>query len=708
LTRRPERAGRPARVARAAAGATPGRRLLFSLNTFAAALIALYVAFSIGLPRPYWAMATAYIVSQPLSGALRSKGVYRLVGTIVGGAMAVALLPTLGDAPPLLCFTLALWVGLCLYVSLLDRTPRSYVFILAGYTAAIIGFPAAPTPGLVFITAVARVEEIGLGVISATLVHTLVAPQGVGPVLVSRINTWLKHAQGWTLDALAGRSDPGEEADRRRLAVDATEIRILSTHLPFDTTNLRDTTAVVRALQDRMTLLLPLISAVGDRLAVLRAGGPLAPGLQGAIERTAAWGADPEAAQADAERLRERVLAQAPALDERAGWGEVVQDNLVDRLSLLIALVQDVRDLRASLQAGERRPPRTLVEVDRARRASPLHRDRRLAVLSATAAIVAVLLCCVAWIGLGWTEGSLAAMNAAVFCSFFATQDDPAPAIRSFLWFTVLSVPVVALYQFAILPKIDGFVMLAAALAPVMIAIGYFVGDPRYTSRAMPVALGVSNGLALAETFTADFAGFANSELAQVIGLIAALMVTRVVRSVGVDWSARRILRAGWRELARMAAGGGPVDRTRFTVLMLDRAGLLVPRLALAAPRNVFTAAGSLGELRVGLNLDGLQRARRELVGDDARDALRRVLDGLARYYQRLATSSGPAGGGAAFVPLRPPSALLEEMDAALASVLGEWGPEPVREGVRALVGLRRTLFPDAPPYAPPPPASVP
>ena len=46
---------------------------LYSVKTFAAAMAALYIAMSIGLQRPYWAMATVYIVSQPLIGAMRSN-----------------------------------------------------------------------------------------------------------------------------------------------------------------------------------------------------------------------------------------------------------------------------------------------------------------------------------------------------------------------------------------------------------------------------------------------------------------------------------------------------------------------------------------------------------------------------------------------------------------------------------------------------------
>jgi uncharacterized membrane protein YccC len=57
---------------------------LFSFKTFAAAMLALYIAFAIGLDRPYWAMTTVYITARPLTAMMRSKAVYRLIGRLVG------------------------------------------------------------------------------------------------------------------------------------------------------------------------------------------------------------------------------------------------------------------------------------------------------------------------------------------------------------------------------------------------------------------------------------------------------------------------------------------------------------------------------------------------------------------------------------------------------------------------------------------------
>ena len=68
------------------------RETIFSLKSYLSAIMALYLAYSIGLPRPFWAMTTAYVVAQPWSGAVRSKALYRLVGTFIGSAATVYML----------------------------------------------------------------------------------------------------------------------------------------------------------------------------------------------------------------------------------------------------------------------------------------------------------------------------------------------------------------------------------------------------------------------------------------------------------------------------------------------------------------------------------------------------------------------------------------------------------------------------------------
>src|SRR5947209_3804919 len=209
--------------------------LIFALKTFAASMLALVIALVMDLPRPYWAMATVYITSQPLAGATSSKAFFRVMGTLVGATATVALVPNLIDAPELLCLAIAHWVGLCLYVSLLDGTPRSYLFMLAGYTVALIGFPAVSEPGAIFDTAVARVEEISLGIICASMVSTIVFPRSVAPAVANRIDSWLLDARRLSQVVLLREgTNETRRSKRLKLATDIVDIDTLSAHLAYD------------------------------------------------------------------------------------------------------------------------------------------------------------------------------------------------------------------------------------------------------------------------------------------------------------------------------------------------------------------------------------------------------------------------------------------------------------------------------------------
>jgi uncharacterized membrane protein YccC len=103
----------------------------------------------------------------------------------------------------------------------------------------------------------------------------------------------------------------------------------------------------------------------------------------------------------------------------------------------------------------------------------------------------------------------------------------------------------------------------------------------------MPWLFGLCGTLALMDTNTAaDMVSFTNGMLAQVLGLVAAAVATGVLRRVGAGWTARRLLKAGWSELARLGSGERVTSLAEFSARMVDRVGLLTPRLALARRRR--------------------------------------------------------------------------------------------------------------------------
>src|SRR5262249_17804332 len=146
-------------------------------------------------------------------------------------------------------------------------TPRSYVFLLAGYTASIIGFPSVLTPGNIFNTALLRVQEIGIGIVIATVVHGAVVPRTVTQRLQQQITGIVSRAEQWSRRALAGSRDAVLDHERRRLASDVNDIEQLSYHVAFDTARLVPRAGAIRALQDQLSWLLPLSGVIEDRIA---------------------------------------------------------------------------------------------------------------------------------------------------------------------------------------------------------------------------------------------------------------------------------------------------------------------------------------------------------------------------------------------------------------------------------------------------------
>ena len=166
--------------------------------------------------------------------------------------------------------------------------------------------------------------------------------------------------------------------------------------------------------------------------------------------------------------------------------------------------------------------------------------------------------------------------------------------------------------------------------------------------------------------------------------------MTALVRSVGAEWSARRLLRAGWRDLAQIPLWRTPQDRLVLAELLLDRIGLLVPRLAAVGAGNDLAASDALSDLRVGINMTELQ-ADREGMPPALLAALDRVLSGAAQHFAEQAD----------LARVQPPSiALLNDIDRALDSAIAI-PCSRTRLVLRDLVGIRRGLFNDAPPYRP-------
>ena len=82
-------------------------------------------------------------------------------------------------------------------------------------------------------------------------------------------------ARRWLADGLVKQATPEAEMERRRIAADINELYLLGTSLRFDTSPYRPDIGIIRAFDRKIVALLPLVSAIEDRLTLLRRIGPL-------------------------------------------------------------------------------------------------------------------------------------------------------------------------------------------------------------------------------------------------------------------------------------------------------------------------------------------------------------------------------------------------------------------------------------------------
>ena len=244
-------------------------RLAVLGKTFAASMLALYLGLYFQLPRPYWAMASVYIVSNPFVGATRSKALYRALGTALGAAAAIFFVPPFVETPLLFAIIVATWCGTLLYLAISDRTARSYVFMLAGYTMPLVALPTVTDPSTVFDVAIARTEEIVLGIVCASVVGSAIFPNRLAPTLIERTDAWFKDAAFYGRETLSGHiAGKALSACRQRLAATITGLEFLLSQLSYDHAHPR-ILARAQALAGRMQLFLPLMSSLADPLIAL-------------------------------------------------------------------------------------------------------------------------------------------------------------------------------------------------------------------------------------------------------------------------------------------------------------------------------------------------------------------------------------------------------------------------------------------------------
>ncbi|MGF7128993.1 putative membrane protein YccC [Paraburkholderia sp. EB58] len=671
------------------------RDWIFSLKTFVAGMLALYIAFYFSLPRPYWALASVYIVSNPFVGATRSKALYRVIGTVLGAVASIALVPPFAETPYLLSALIALWTGVFVYISISTRAARNYVFLLASYSLSVIALPALSDPLSIFDVAVARTEEIVLGIVCASIVGSVFFPSRLAPTLIERTDSWFGDAALYVQESLAGRvAGALVSGSRQKMASSVRGFEFLLSQLAYDHVS-PAILARSKELQDRMQMILPITAALADVVeAAQKSGAGLPAGFGVLLRDIGRWmeaplGEDPER---EAPLLRKRITQLDPAPHELTSWQAALLSSALWRMRQVVDLWVDCRTLRLNIVhgTGHWRPRFRHWRLG----AQAAFLDQGLAVFSAGSTALVIFVSCCIWIASGWQDGASAVSLSAIGVCFFAALDEPVPMMITFLKCMTMGIIIAAFYQFVVLPSGQDFPVLVIFFSFLFIPLGLLMPRPKWALISTLVALLAATFLGIGDVYDANILNFLNANLAGLGGMTFASVMTGVIRPFGTDAATARLTRSSWRDVV-LSGTDLLIDQQRdLNARMLDRLMQLIPRVA---PSDDYKhpSTESLRDMRIALNTLDLRRLSDKFSGE-LPVLLNRVLAEVRSHYERCLESGERES---------VPSTLAARVDAAIGRIMSDCAADPGAPGYRrrkgalhALVGLRLSLFPGVAP----------
>lgn len=379
-------------------------RFGFALRTGLAVCLAIGVAWALGLEHPQWAGMTVWAASLPTRGQLLAKSGSRLVGTLLGSLVGVAIVTAAAGQIPTLVIALSVWVAACVAMAHLLRGFVTYGAMLAGYSAALVALVGTAQHADMLALGIDRVLTALTGVLMALLVAWYFTPRS---------------------------AEPTPERDLRLLAADTL------VHLNAALTGTRLSAHQRQELMSRMAALDALLEMHGVSRESQRRQVRLSRLLLVAMVSLLIW----RQPAPDGTRARALIDALERAIGalETGAPGAAVLKALQDALEHCraipsLALLQDLLEryrtlLERYLHQGAAQAP----DAPTPHQGLPLvlHRDWIGAYQASVRALVVMLAVGGVWWASGSDVGAYMLLGTAVMTSLFSTFDSPVMTMRS-------------------------------------------------------------------------------------------------------------------------------------------------------------------------------------------------------------------------------------------------------------------------------------
>jgi uncharacterized membrane protein YccC len=566
--------------------------VLFGLRLSASVCLALNIAFWLQLDDPYWAGTSAGIVAQPGLGASLRKGQFRAIGTVIGGIAIVILTALFPQSHLALLVGLAVWGSACGYFATILPNFGGYAAALAGYTTAVVFADSVADPHNVFMQAVWRVTEIGIGIVSATLIHALTDFGHARERLARTLADLGRDIAAGLMQTLRAGDDPTElRTARRALIPRVIAVDAMIDEAVGEPSHLRHQPGALHAAQEALFIALSAWRGIANHL----------------------WTMPRQEARAVAAVLLPRVskLARFAWLDEPRGALQICADEKriaanTATADLSSRLVQE-RTVRA-LDALERVADAVVLASSSVRRSSspptprPCVPDFLPPMLNGLRILVALSFAELFWIVTEWPDGpTLITFTAVSVILYSARAEGALPNAVQFALGCAGASIVAIILNLAILPAVPSdFFSLAVVLSLVLVPLGALSAGSWKKTVFAGMATNVIPILAIQNDPSYEATRVFNTGLAVLAGTTLGALAIGLLPPLPPAGRIRRLLALTLSDLRRLLLG-----RRRFGleewVHLVSRRLAIMPTQASLEQEAQLAAALSVGEAAITL-----------------------------------------------------------------------------------------------------------
>ncbi|EEA03203.1 Fusaric acid resistance protein conserved region [Burkholderia sp. H160] len=632
---------------------------LHLLKTVTAGLLALGIAMLLDLAQPRIAVTTVFVLMQPFSGMVLAKSFYRILGTAVGTVTALVLGGLFAQQPELYMLGMIVWVSACIAAAVRYRHFRWYGFVLAGYTAALIGIPNVMAPQGLFLAALTRAAEVAVGIVCSSAISALLLPQRSSLALRRSLEIRYANFTAFAVDVLSRELErnqferrfaefvdeiAGFEATRTFVAFEDPVMRSRSAHLARLNSEFMDACARLHALHQLLKRLRASRAA-----SILAAIAPYFDQLGALFEVQAGAAVDASRVAADLRlfqaNLPRRVRETRRPLEAASAESLADFDTAAELLYRFLGEWIKYSDTYASLW---RRRESRQQSVRRSSSPHKSHRIRRpvsrtnhfVVLFTFLRSAVVIGIAASFWIATNWPSGGLAVIGATLVCALTSTAPSAARMAIQMALGAVLATLTGYVFMCYVYPTIDGFPLLCTALAPVL-ALGAFIATRR---GAAGYGIGFSVFFCLLAgpdnviSYVPDL--LINNGIALTAAMLLAALVFAVVFPADMRWLIARIMVDLRAQAVSACKDELPGLNRRFQSSTHDLTSQLRVLLTHRSRRRRDALRWMLATIEVGhAVIDLRNEAARADYADNLqprwRSALEHTCDDLARLFER-------------------------------------------------------------------------